>query len=607
MPTLKPLGAGITLGLLLALAPGCGPAKCSPCNGCCDSAGKCQPGNALDACGNPGNSCQACFIGQVCSAGLCSATSTGGGSGGGTGGGAGGGGGSVDGGGAGGGGGGGSIGGGGGGATGGGGGGGGVVGGGTGGSVGGGAGGGTGGGTAGPNDVTGHGTRLFLLADGGTAGSLPNLSTATIGAWITEDGGLVFRTGAGQTNGTFVIPNVPQGPYLLRLNSTYFVTSTRDLNLDYALAGRPDAVPATIDPTDLTFSVTGLSSWGANDYLSFTSFNAGQGDMNGFERYGTGAPTAGVMSYSGTINYFLYSNAFQSPMIDSTRGDVAYLVQQTYYLDGGLGIGTATRTLEVTTLSMADGQPRTVGGNLVAPPQTAVTYDYRGADYQAAATQLNSPMGSTQFFSAYLYQTPNPRQTTVDLFAMVASWFAYEPTLPPTTVNYGLPFPAGWTTVAYYSYGSPLQRTLPSATAQSYSAKFTTLTSLQAFTSTPIQPVLGPPVTARINNLDLLLDQAGVGLTPTLTWGAPTLGTAQRYRLAVDRLTVNNGATRIAATTNIDTAGTSVTFPPGLLVSGQVYVITVTAYSTGGVVDPALFTWTLPYHSASVVSGLIRP
>ena len=597
MSPFKSLVTGLTCGLFIALIPACGPVKCAPsnCTGCCDSTGKCQAGTAQDACGQPGNSCQACFIGQVCNAGLCSATATGGGSGGGSGGGGGGtGGGAIDGGGAGGSGGGGVLGGGGGF---------------TGGGVGGGGsvGGGVGGGTPGPNDVTGHGTRLFLLADGGTVGSLPNLSTSTIGAWVTLDGGLVYRTGAGATNGTFVIPNVPQGPYLMRLNSSYFATSSRDLNVDYAVAGRADATPATIDPTNLTFAVTGLNAWGANDYLALTSFNAGEGDLVGFERYGTLAPTAGVTSYSGTLNFFLYSNAFQSVMIDSTRGDTAYLVQQSYYLDGGIGIGTAVRALEITTLSMADGQARTAGGNLVAPLQTSVTYDYRGADYQAAASQLNPGTGSAPYFSANLYQTANPRQTTVDAFVGTASWYAYEPSQPPTTVNYGLPFPSNWATVAYYAYGVPLQRTLPTATGLGFSSKFTSLTNLQSFITAPIQPVLGPPVTARINNADLLVDQTGVSLTPAVTWGAPTLGTAQRYRLAVDRLTITTGATRIAATTTIDTGATSFTFPPGVLVAGQTYVITITAYSTGGVLDPALFNWSLPYHAASVVSGLIRP
>ncbi len=471
---------------------------------------------------------------------------------------------------------------------------------------GGGAVGGSGGGTVTANDITGSGRRTFLLADGGTTSDTPNLSTSTIGAWVTEDGGLVYRAGTGNPNGTFVVQDVPQGQYLLRLNTQFYVTSTRALNLDYDVAGRPNAAPATIDPTDLTFSVTGLNSWGEYDYLSFTSFNAGQSDMVGFEQYGTNVPTIGVTGYIGTINYFLYSNAYGTSMIDSTQGDVAYLVQHAFSFDAGIGIGAAARVLEVTGLAMQDGQPRTVSGNAVAVPTTSFSYDYRATDYQAAAAQLNT--GTQRLFLAGLYQTPFARQTTTDAFAEVLNWYAYEPAAPPTSLLVGLPFGASWTTVAYAGYRVPQQRSLPgTTTAQAYSSQFISFTTLQAFTTQPVQPVLGPAVTPRINNADLLLDQTGVGLTPTITWGAPTLGTVQRYRLTVDRLAVSQGATRIAAQNTIDTPNTSFTFVPGMLIAGQTYVITLMAYTTSGVVDPVLFQWRTPYHSATVISGLIRP
>ncbi len=85
------------LALVLFLAAsavtlGCGPVqKCGPgnCSGCCDSSGACQTGNSNTACGSGGQLCNACFVGQTCSLGLCNSAGTGGGnqSGGGSGGG----------------------------------------------------------------------------------------------------------------------------------------------------------------------------------------------------------------------------------------------------------------------------------------------------------------------------------------------------------------------------------------------------------------------------------------------------------------------------------------------------------------------------------------
>jgi hypothetical protein len=44
-----------------------------------------------------------------------------------------------------------------------------------------------------------------------------------------------------------------------------------------------------------------------------------------------------------------------------------------------------------------------------------------------------------------------------------------------------------------------------------------------------------------------------------------------------------------------------------MLIAGQTYVVTLMAYTTSGTVDPVLFQWRTPYHSATLISGLIRP
>ena len=88
------LAVGVVAGLSVALVQGCStPSACdsTSCpNGCCDSAGACQPGNQPSACGS-GGLCHACGAGQTCLTGFCTSPNTGGGSaGGGTGGGGGG-------------------------------------------------------------------------------------------------------------------------------------------------------------------------------------------------------------------------------------------------------------------------------------------------------------------------------------------------------------------------------------------------------------------------------------------------------------------------------------------------------------------------------------
>lgn len=87
----------VLAGLGLASLPACNCARpCGPqtCNGCCDTAGKCQPGNNGTACGISGRACLSCQGAELCTAGQCTGGGGGaGGGGGGSGGGAGGGGG----------------------------------------------------------------------------------------------------------------------------------------------------------------------------------------------------------------------------------------------------------------------------------------------------------------------------------------------------------------------------------------------------------------------------------------------------------------------------------------------------------------------------------
>ncbi|MHB8873106.1 MAG: hypothetical protein ACYC8T_05410 [Myxococcaceae bacterium] len=87
---LRWLALGFGIGMLVALAPSCGPKPCGAgsCPGCCDSTGTCQGGTSPTACGVNGGACTSCATAPFCQAGLCSGGTGGGG--GGTGGGGGG-------------------------------------------------------------------------------------------------------------------------------------------------------------------------------------------------------------------------------------------------------------------------------------------------------------------------------------------------------------------------------------------------------------------------------------------------------------------------------------------------------------------------------------
>lgn len=73
------VGAVFLVGVVLAV--GCSPAQ-APCDatncpGCCSSAGLCEGGSDVSACGLGGGSCATCIAGQACTAGQCVAAQTG--------------------------------------------------------------------------------------------------------------------------------------------------------------------------------------------------------------------------------------------------------------------------------------------------------------------------------------------------------------------------------------------------------------------------------------------------------------------------------------------------------------------------------------------------
>ncbi|MFZ5443071.1 MAG: hypothetical protein ACOZQL_23895 [Myxococcota bacterium] len=560
----------VVLAVVAVFGMGCAPPRCdaSNCSGCCDTANKCQEGTSASACGVSGATCQLC-LGQVCAAGVCVAA--GGGSGGTTGGGTGGGGGDeAD----------------------------------AGQDAGPTGGGGGGGGSNQGLTVTGHGNYTFVTADGGRTVGPADFSRTTIGAWVSIDGGVEYRGGAGQTNGTFSIQDVPPGPYVLRIGGGLFATSARDVSCDYTIPGRADARPATINPTSINFSLTQLSPWDSRNWLSLTSFNAGQHELYGFERYSTSPPTAGVDNWAGTLNYFLYSDAYGSPMIESSKGDVAWLLQhtQTTSPNGYTGRTAVTRALEVTNLQMVDGQTQTVTGSLTPVSTQSISWDYRASDFTRAASELNA--GATRYFQVRVFEGPVQWNTVNTAFTETTSWYAYEPELPATTVDLAKPFPSTWQGVAWSRYVVDASRALVGATPLRLVSELSRIEPLSQFVSQPIQPLLTAPRSPTINGADFFAENVNVGLTPTLRWTAPSMGSNVRYELEIRRLAVNNGQTSVAARFTAHTHETSFVVPPSLLLQGQPYVVTLTALSAP---EQSLLSNGLPYHSASVVSGVFKP
>jgi hypothetical protein len=120
-------------------------------------------------------------------------------------------------------------------------------------------------------------------------------------------------------------------------------------------------------------------------------------------------------------------------------------------------------------------------------------------------------------------------------------------------------------------------------------------------TSGALKPIVGPGIDYKINGLSLMQPQSGVGVTPTLSWNPPTIGSASYYVVSIFNLNQQTSAA-IFLTTR-----TSLQVPPGLLNTGEAYLFWLSTYSWPGfdMAKPKALGW--PYGKASLISEIVVP
>src|SRR6185369_13745903 len=68
-------------------------------------------------------------------------------------------------------------------------------------------------------------------------------------------------------------------------------------------------------------------------------------------------------------------------------------------------------------------------------------------------------------------------------------------------------------------------------------------------TTGPIAPLVGPVASPRINGQSLFAPPSHVGITPTIDWTAPAVGTPSFYTVTLRRLFLPAGSSTVGATT----------------------------------------------------------
>lgn len=445
-----------------------------------------------------------------------------------------------------------------------------------------------------------------------------DLSGVILGAWVPAPDGLSYtwRQGAGDSSGTFVIPNVDRTPYLLQFGSSYLWTSSRTLDLSRADLGRPDAVIAP-ETAQLQMQIAGLNPWQSGDDFQLHSASAGLGYFSATSCSTPAFPELadGDTAFTGTIDYLYSLQNCGTPAvrIDPARGDVLYATQLVSRVDAATGMSFQELQRSFQTNSLAGPNPDTLvlSGTLAPLPLVSQVMDYRAASFEALALAAHptATSGTTTLNLGILpgYDTFGSYVGWPDLVLMTSP--AGLGDIAPV-FTYGNPYPANWSqfitgqTTARVRYSVPLD-----GGGTSTPRIFSVYTyAQQPAGSGPITPLVGPPRELRLNGALAWDVLTGVGETPLLSWTAPSLGTPTSYSVRVYELSATStGSTTRLQVTNLTTTQTQLRLPPGVLAFGKHYYIQMQAVFQPGADPGRPYQGRPVYHTAMAVTGRFQP
>jgi len=397
-----------------------------------------------------------------------------------------------------------------------------------------------------------------------------DLSSATIEALVPDGtGGYTTIAGVGRSDGTFGIQDVPDGIVLIRIDTFYFATAGRDLDLGYNLLGRRDTVAATTSPTTLSFDVDNMSAWQEGDRLDLMAPNTPAGDVS-LELFLTPAPEVDDVALTGSYDW---SQAVESNLIDTNKSDTAYLLHYTEQLDGAETYSTLTQAAEIGSLTMTNGGTSTVTGTFgdVTLDQT-VSVNIDGAAWEASRASLCTPdhvldgnVGVTLYISPFGLNRG-------DLgYVELGSYSPADSLDHSLTMHYGDPFPGDWV-----PYETAFMLVLCNIdTAQTtHGMGYMSVSDAAGALFGDVKPRLGPIGDPRVDGMSATVEVTANSTTPTISFDAPATGTADAYYVSIRELGTGGRGTLVAT---FLTTSTSIVVPAGVLTSGSSYFVEITA------------------------------
>jgi len=386
-----------------------------------------------------------------------------------------------------------------------------------------------------------------------------------------------------ETPGAFSIPDAPAGEYYLHLGGRYVVSDARQLDLDRYQLGRSNAA-LTTSPLPFTVTATGLDPLSSSARFQTVSSNLGAlGTLTGQATLTPGA--------TALTNYPMgYSESFPfdggTRLADATQGDRFYINQVVSRATDLIRYSVIDRSFTPGAFSMDPlaTTPTPLSGTFQPVRQQTVSFEWWRSRFEAYQPELHP---ASRLASQTVSLVPTPWGN--DAWYGYSGYLAFLQASPADitdltpTVTFGNPYPFSWGIAAMVQHTYQVPTLLPGTTSGSLSASLMDTRPLSAFSAGPVAPRISPALELTVDGAAGQRNQALVSLTPRLAWRPPLLGTASAYDVLVYRLRAVGSTTSATLETDVFTAATAVTLPPGVLQPGQQYVFVVKALLTPGV------------------------
>jgi hypothetical protein len=263
-----------------------------------------------------------------------------------------------------------------------------------------------------------QGTRqITYVTDAGTQTIPDDTTNLTIAALIPNgSGGYATITGTGSPDGSFSIPNVPTGNYLLQSGCCTFIsTASSTPDTGFSQLGRANRELPTL-PTQIALSVSNANPLQSNDDFKLYVSNSGGSKL----WYGPSwnGIALGSTSFSSTLPWGSY-------LTEVSQGDTAYITQLVSQQVGGYTLAAVEKAAGPLTFTQTDGSttPLTVAMGNVAQMGT-VHLAFQGSTFTALLSGINpraTPYGTS------LYLNVNPANLNLGYIGSVPDLVAHLP------------------------------------------------------------------------------------------------------------------------------------------------------------------------------------